>query len=82
MNISMDGLRKNATFSMNELYQTITNIIDEDNICDCEKEELIESFNQAAQFVDTFNCIYDDDVEGDFNELDIDIKRLEEKKNV
>lgn len=77
MNVSMDGLRRNATYSMNELHQVIKDIIDNNNITDDEETELIEAFNQSAQFVDTFNCIYDDE-DDDFNLLEIEIKRFEE----
>ncbi len=80
MNISFDGLRRNATRSMNTLQAVIENIIDDDYIQESTKEELIEAFNESAQFVDTFNCLYDDSVEGDMNNMvDLEIKRLEDE---
>lgn len=82
MNVSFDGLRKNATRSMNNLHSEIENILK--NV-DCYqfdksyKEDLIKSFNEAAMFVDTFNCLYDDDIDGDFNNLsDLSINRIDE----
>lgn len=80
MNVSFDGLRTNATRSMNRLQDVIKGIIENDDIYDSEKEELIEKFNEAAMFVDTFNCLYDDKVEDDFNNMeDLSIDRLEDK---
>lgn len=79
MTVSFDGLRTNATRSMNRLYDVLKEIIDNDDISDSEKEEIIEKFNQAAMFVDTFNCLYDDNIQDDFNSMDeLSIDRLED----
>ena len=43
MKISFDGLRTNATHSMNRLYNTIKGIIESDDISDYEKKELKET---------------------------------------
>jgi len=80
MNVSFNGMRKNATSSMNSLQQKIQELFDEDKYSDIDddlKKELAESFNEAAQSVDIFNRLSDDSVEDDFDELDIDIKRFE-----
>ena len=83
MNVSFDGLRTNATRSMNRLHDTIKDIIGSDDICDSEKEELVEKFNEAAQFVDVFNCLYDDKIEDDFNSMDdLSIDRLGDLEEV
>lgn len=76
MNISFDGLRKNATQNMNSLYATIQEIISNGNIRDYEAEELTKAFNGAAEYVDVFNCLEDDS--GEFEALDISISRLDE----
>ena len=77
MKVSFDGLRTNATRSMNKLHDVIKDVIESDDIYDSEKEELIEKFNEAAMFVDTFNCLYDDNVEDDMNNMaDLSIDRL------
>lgn len=82
MKVSFDGLRTNATRSMNRLHDVLKEIIENDendDMTDSEKEEIIETFNKAAMFVDTFNCLYDDNVEDDFNSMDeLSIDRLEE----
>lgn len=79
MEVSFDGLRKNATRSMNDLHTTLQRIINEYDMYERDREDLIKEFNQAAMFVDTFNCLYDDSVEGDMNDLsDLSISRLEE----
>ena len=79
MNVSFDGLRTNATRSMNRLHDTLKGIIENDDIYDYEKEELLEKFNEAAMFVDSFNCLFDPDVEDDMNCMDeLSIDRLEE----
>lgn len=78
MTVSMNGMRRNATSSMNNLAQTIKEIIENNDLYEHEKEELIEKFNQAAQSVDSFNYLYDDKIEGDFDCLDIEIERLKD----
>ncbi len=81
MNVSFDGLRKNATRSMNALHDTIKDVLKSGDMGDSEKEELIENFNEAAMFVDTFNCLFDDSVEGDMTNMsDLNIDRLDEIK--
>lgn len=80
MNVSFDGLRTNATRSMNVLHDEVKKILhvdSYDDISDIQKSDLIKSFNEAAMFVDTFNCLYDDDVEDDMNNMEnLSIDRL------
>ncbi len=82
MNVSFDGLRRNATNSMNRLHDAINELCSDKRIEYIDKDlidSLREKFNQAAMFVDTFNCLYDDSVEGDMNNLsDLSISRLED----
>jgi len=82
MNVSFDGLRTNATRSMNRLYDTVKDIVEcgeYHTLSTDEKQELIEKFNEAAQYVDIFNCLYDDKVEDDFNNMEnLSIDRLDE----
>lgn len=52
MNVSFDGLRKNATRSMNILHTTLSKIIDESDLEERYKKDLIKEFNDAAMFVD------------------------------
>ena len=77
MKVNFDGMRRNATSSMNDLHRVIESIIENDHILDSEKEELIEAFNYSAESVDVFN-ILSDDADENFNDLDIEINRLEE----
>lgn len=77
MKVNFDGMRRNATNTMNTLHDTIKDIIENDMILDSEKEKLTEHFNEAAQHVDVFNCLKDDNDEN-FNVIDLDIQRLEE----
>lgn len=78
MKVSFDGMRTNATHSMNRLHDTIKEIIDNDDLFDNEKRELIDNFNNAAMAVDIFNCLYDDDVDGDMNNMEeLSIERLD-----
>jgi len=72
MKVSFDGLRENATVSMNELSKAIKAIVESDSfdyIKATDKEELIGRFNEAAMFVDSFNCIFDDNDKDDINDL-------------
>lgn len=82
MNVSFNGLRKNATYAMNQLWDILNTVLDEDTHQDIDvdlKKEIIKKFNDAAMFVDTFNCLYDDSVEGDMDNLsDLSISRLED----
>ena len=79
MNVSFDGLRRNATNSMNTLHTTLQKIINEYDMYEKDREDLIKEFNEAAMFVDSMNCLYDDNVDGDINNLsDLSILRLED----
>ena len=79
MNVNFDGLRKNATRSMNTLHTTLQKIINEYDMYEKDREDLIKEFNEAAMFVDSMNCLYDDNVDGDINNLsDLSILRLED----
>lgn len=82
MNVSFNGLRRNATYAMNELWDILNTVLDEDTHQDIDvdlKQKIIEKFNQAAMYVDSFNCLYDDSVEGDMDNLsDLSISRLED----
>ena len=83
MNVSFDGLRTNATRSMNRLYDAIKDVIDNEDISIDNKIDLIDTFNESAMFVDTFNCLYDDTVEDDMNNMkNLSIDRLEEIEDV
>jgi hypothetical protein len=77
MKVSMDGLRKSATQEMNELGEFIKSISPQiEHAIDI--DQLNDAFNNAAQFVDSFNCIFDASDTDDFNDLsgEIGIDRL------
>lgn len=79
MTVSFDGLRKNATRSMNDLHITLNKIITEYDMYERDRENLIKEFNEAAMFVDCMNCLFDDNVEGNMTDLsDLSISRLED----
>ena len=84
MKVNFDGMRRNATNSMNALYDTINTILQENtyqHIDEDLKKELIEKFNESAMSVDFFNCVFDPDVEDDMNDLsELSICRLDELK--
>lgn len=77
MKVSIDGLRRSATASMNVLAKTIESLIN--NLPENQAEELINDYNQAAQYVDIFNCVYSNNIEM-FNDLsnEIEVKKLDE----
>lgn len=81
MTVSFDGLRRNATSSMNNLAAKIDNIVKAygDDIYSSDKEELIDAYNQAAMFVDSFNCLFDPDNPNDMSNLSdvLSVRRLE-----
>ncbi len=76
MDVSIDGLRRSATGSMNNLADVIESICSQ--LSDSETEELIEAFDSAATSVDVFNCVYDNSIEN-FSDLSdkLEIRRLE-----
>lgn len=82
MTISFDGLRKNATRSMNSLHDELKEIIaldSYDTLTDEMKKQIIAKFNEAAMFVDSFNCLYDPENPNDMSDLShLEIKRLDD----
>jgi len=80
MKISFDGIRKNTTANINELCEVLKEALDEINDDDL-KERLRVAFNNTAQSIDFINCIQDDDVEDDINDLSeiLSVQKLEEQ---
>ena len=82
MNVSFNGMRRNATASMNELASAIKEAIElksYEEVDDDLKKRLTDCFNDSAMRVDLFNCLYDDSVVGDMDDLsDLSVDRLEE----
>ena len=82
MEANFAGMRRNATANMNELGKFLEEeilIMDNYYIDDEIKEKLVKAFNDAAQSVDVMNCLYDDAVVDDMNDLSevLEIKLLE-----
>ena len=82
MGANFDGMRRNATANMNKLGKFLEEeilIMDNYDIDDEIKEKLVKAFNDAAQSVDVMNCLYDDAVVDDMNDLSevLEIKLLE-----
>lgn len=83
MKTNFDNMRRQATASMNELGQVLKEeiliVTDSYYIDDELKQKIITAFNQAAEQVDLLNCLYDDAVEDDSNDLSdvIEVERLE-----
>jgi hypothetical protein len=76
MKVSFDGSRRNLHNDMMRLRDGIEEL-EEESIC---LEDLKELYNEVAASVGTLNCIYSDDVEGDFNDLsDLGTLFLEEE---
>lgn len=81
MNASFDGMRKNATRQMNFLGDILQEMLERysDDIAKSDMQELIERYNSAAQAVDLMNCLYDDSVADDMNNLShLSIFRLDD----
>lgn len=78
--VSIDGLRSNATASVNDLSSTIKKVLEEIDDEDL-AAELIEKFNDTASMVGCFNCVYDDGNEKDFNNLsDLKINMIDDEE--
>lgn len=71
MKASFDGMRKNATKEMNRLGNMLHYVLATygDEIAKSDIEELTTRYNSAAQAVDVMNCLHDDSVEDDVNDL-------------
>ena len=72
MNASFDGMRRNATRSMNDLYRVVGEVMalkSFEEVSDDLKEELADRWNDAAMSVGFLNCLFDPDVEGDMTNL-------------
>lgn len=82
MNVSFDGMRKNATRSMDELSDILKEVIQLESYDEVDidlKKKIIEAFNDAAMRVEFFNCLYDDNIDGDTNDLsDLCINKLDD----
>lgn len=82
MKVSVDGIRRNATRSMNMLGNKIKQIITEEESLCIQKPslilDLINLFDSAAQDVDMFNCCFSENKEDMFNDLsnELHIMRL------
>lgn len=87
MKACFDGMRRNATRRMNDLGCEIKELLemaedgkyfDKDDFAN-----LIEYFNSSAGAVDIFNCLYDNNIEDDMNDLSdeicIDLIEFEEE---
>jgi len=75
--VSIDGLRRNASRAMEELYSIINEIVTDEDINDRQIKELKEKFNEASRYVSTFNCIYHPEIKN-FNDLSaLDISSFE-----
>jgi len=72
MKVSIDGLRSNATADVNKLCESIKDLIKDipDYI---DFDEVVEKFNQVANNVGIFNCVFSDDME-DFNDMSEKLK--------
>ena len=82
MNVSFDGMRRNLTRSMDELSAVLKEVLELKSYEEVEtelKERIIEAFNDSAMRCGFFNCLYDDNIEGDTNDLsDLCIDRLDD----
>jgi len=65
MKAAFDGMRKNLARSFNELITEYNYQIELEN----HKIELSEKLYNLRQFVGYMLCVYNDNIEGDFNDL-------------
>ena len=82
MKASFDGMRTSATRAMNRLFDVIEDVLENEDISEDNKAQIIEKFNFAAQTVDIMNCLYDDSVEDDMNDLShLSIERFDDDED-
>lgn len=85
MRVNFNSMRKNASYAMNDLQDILHTVISKEsyqNIDNDLKEDIIKAFNKAAHSVTVFNWLRDDSIDGDFDELDIDINTLKALEDV
>ena len=81
MEVSFDGMRRQATRNMNTLYSEIQHILElnkKDELCCYDFSSLGRRFNDAALSVDMFNILQDPDGKS-YKSLDIDIQQIDEE---
>lgn len=78
MKACFDGMRTNATRRMNDLGNEIKELLEmakDGKYFEIEDfENLVKYFNNCAGAVDVFNCLYDDSVEDDMNDLSYELE--------
>ncbi len=88
MKANFDNMRIFTTGSMNALGEVLQDEIlavsDSYYIDDDLKQKIVNAFNHAAQRVNALNCLYDDNIKDDVNDLSDDIEvellKLEDKE--
>ncbi len=85
MKVSFDGIRRATTATMDDLGVSIQDMLIADKYNDIEdeyKQNVVEKFNEARKMVMGINCLQDDDVVDDLNDLseELNIIHLEPKK--
>lgn len=74
MEVSMNGLRANMVRSSNELAEIVQSIVDDESF---DKDELVAMFDNLAQDIAMFTCVFDSDNK-DFSDMSdkLEVKRL------
>ncbi|WP_060826148.1 hypothetical protein [Sulfurospirillum cavolei] len=84
MKANFDNMRIFTTGSMNALGEVLKDyVIDSDDIDDDVKRKITNAFNYAGQRVNVLNCLYDDNVKDDVNDLSdvIEVELLKHEKS-
>jgi len=69
---NFNGMRCNATRSMNRLKNVLAEVValdSYDSVDESLKKRIKSAFDEAAQNVDVMNCLFDDEVVGDMDDL-------------
>ncbi|MDD3344717.1 MAG: hypothetical protein PHR87_14230 [Sulfurospirillaceae bacterium] len=88
MKANFDNMRIFTTGSMNAfgevLQDEILSVSDSYYIDDDLKRKIVNAFNHAAQRINALNCLFDDNIQDDVNDLSDDIEvgllKLEDKE--
>jgi hypothetical protein len=85
MKVSFNGLRKNLCGTFNESSEIMEKYTDginhHDYHDDCLMDEFKEKFNELGSIIEVLLCVYEPDIDGDFDDLSEDwgINSLDEK---
>jgi len=80
MRVNFDNMRRRTTRDFNKLGNVLDNFLEQYDweILSEDKEEIITSYNELRSAIASLNCLYDDAIDGDMDDLsnELDVLRI------